>query len=711
VNNPGPSGSRPWRGLGIALTLSALLLIASTLHFVASAAFLLQRHYVLRAFEFVPLMLSPVGPMILGFVVYVVAAHAAFGLLVWWVARAWQRRLGAPEEHLRLFVIGSWALWGFALLFANAGLSPWSDPARYIRDVAELRIGPWEAWQLVVSAIVLTVVPAVAEAIAALRRWPRAALGALAAVAFAVGVTQAAHALRGARAPAQDRPNVIIVGIDSLRLPWVGAFGGEDTPNIDAFTRESVLFDWSYSPLARTFAAWMSILTGQMPRANGVRENVMPPSSYSDVRTLADELRDAGYRTVFAMDEVRFAPIDETLGFDQLIGPPIGAHDFLLATIADVPITNVLVNSPLGGRLLPTLYANRTAAVSYEPESFDEMLWDGLETDGRPLFFAVHFTLPHYPVYWASAPRTHEWIRRPDVPDRILMREQLYRASTRTVDAQVGRFLAEAERRGLLDNAIVVMLSDHGEAVGLPEDDGLQQMLAPPDVKGVWFGTSRFGHGTATTSPRQFETLLAFRRYGGGERWQGRSGVQTSLIDVAPTLLSLIGEPVPSRMGGADLSAILRGEPAPAALVRRILFTETGYSPPSLRFSEEVDERKLFLESVAHFHVDYARGRIQYREEQIPKLLMLKERAALAPPWVLSAIPSLETRQMLWVLYNSQTGEWVRYPQDLALMPGAPPATLMEAALLAEYPKELSKALPWPEEVMVTLDAQNAPRR
>ena len=98
----------------------------------------------------------------------------------------------------------------------------------------------------------------------------------------------------------------------------------------------------------------------------------------------------------------------------------------------------------------------------------------GLEFPDQPLFLAVHFTLPHHPVFWADAPRTYQWESRPDVDDAVLMREQLYRAATREVDAQVGRFLAEAGRRGLLDDAIVVLLSDHGEAVGLPEDEGIR---------------------------------------------------------------------------------------------------------------------------------------------------------------------------------------------------------------------------------------------
>jgi hypothetical protein len=401
-----------WAGFSLALSLSAVLLFVSALGFLESLLFVLESHHVTRDFDFLRIAWSPTGRQIGGFALFVLLSHVVLALLVWVAARAWWQRYAHTGAQLRLFVLAAWSLWAFALLCANAALSPWSDAARFVRGIASLALGPVAVWHLVGSLALASLWPAAQDLwrSLALRLPRRAMLAGSAAVLLGLGATLLPVA--PARIATADRPNVIIIGIDSLRLPWVGAFGGDLTPELDRFVADATLFEWSYTPLGRTFGAWMSLLTGQTPRTNGVRFNVMPPEAYAETVTLADRFRAAGWRTVFAMDEMRFAPIDEDLGFDQIIGPPIGAHDFLIATITDLPVTNVLTNTLVGRYLLPTIHANRTAAVSYQPASFDRLVWDELETDGRPLFLAVHFTLPHHPIFWATAPRTYAWPAR-----------------------------------------------------------------------------------------------------------------------------------------------------------------------------------------------------------------------------------------------------------------------------------------------------------
>ena len=73
----------------------------------------------------------------------------------------------------------------------------------------------------------------------------------------------------------------------------------------------------------------------------------------TEMTTLATRLKNAGYETVYATDEKRFSNIDESFGFDSILGPPMGAADFLLGTINDFPFSNLIVNTRLGRILFP----------------------------------------------------------------------------------------------------------------------------------------------------------------------------------------------------------------------------------------------------------------------------------------------------------------------------------------------------------------------
>lgn len=114
--------------------------------------------------------------------------------------------------------------------------------------------------------------------------------------------------------PVQDRPNILLVTIDTLRADRVGAYGDTlaKTPNLDALADQSVLFDsaWSVAPL--TLPAHTSIMTGLYPYHHGVHDNGEEVSA--DVITLAERLSTSGYQT---MGAVSAYVLDGTFGLDQ----------------------------------------------------------------------------------------------------------------------------------------------------------------------------------------------------------------------------------------------------------------------------------------------------------------------------------------------------------------------------------------------------------
>ncbi|MFT5684939.1 MAG: hypothetical protein ACI8RZ_005884, partial [Myxococcota bacterium] len=75
--------------------------------------------------------------------------------------------------------------------------------------------------------------------------------------------------------PQQDNAglNVVLLGVDALRPDHLASEGyfRDTAPNIDAFIAESVMFEEAFTPLARTYPSWTSLLTGSWPTTHGVR--------------------------------------------------------------------------------------------------------------------------------------------------------------------------------------------------------------------------------------------------------------------------------------------------------------------------------------------------------------------------------------------------------------------------------------------------------
>ena len=133
-----------------------------------------------------------------------------------------------------------------------------------------------------------------------------------------------------------------MLGIDSLRLDQLQRFGGTGvTKHLDRFLAEADIVRDTTTPVARTFPSWTAILTGRSPSVTGARFNLAPRRVVQANPTLGDVLREAGYRTIYSTDEVRFANFDESYGFDQVVTPPIGAADFVLGNYNELPLVTV----------------------------------------------------------------------------------------------------------------------------------------------------------------------------------------------------------------------------------------------------------------------------------------------------------------------------------------------------------------------------------
>jgi arylsulfatase A-like enzyme len=447
----------------------------------------------------------------------------------------------------------------------------------------------------------------------------------------------------------RDQPDIIIIGLDSFRPDHLLQTGdtASITPNLDKFLSGAYRFEHAYTPMARTYPAWMSILTGRYPIEHGARFNLLDPKYLQDrERSLPFLLKNKGYTTVYSIDETRFSNIDHQYGFDLTVTPEIGAADFVLAAGADLPLINFFNLVPkLHAVMFPYQFINRAVHKTYEPANFDEQLDHLVNTvdPKRPLFLVTHFELPHWPFDWRSS----ENFKAPINKRLAILSPPEYQKAVNRADVQLGALLQSLKRNGRLENAVVAVLSDHGEGftsfapVWRNERNATPLQLPPFAL-----------HGVNVLDEAQTRVLLAFKRFGGNTPLQGQSRRLTSLVDVAPTLLSL-AEMDKQELDATGCDLFAKYDNGPECSQERVVFTESGFYVPSLVQNKGLDPNKVTEEAYAYYNVN-PDTRLTIKEEFLRQLLDFKQRAAISGHGIAASIPLNGQKQFLF-------GDWANH--------------------------------------------------
>jgi hypothetical protein len=353
-------------------------------------------------------------------------------------------------------------------------------------------------------------------------------------------------------------------------------------------------------------------------------------------------LRDQGYRTAYAIDEVRFSNIDGRYGFDKTVTPPIGSADFVIGAISDTPLLNLIGRSKVGKWLFPYGYANRGANLVYEPQTFVDRVREDIHYTS-PMFLATHLTLPHWPYMWRDG------VLQSVFDQHDAARPGFYRAAVSRADRQFGEILANLEARGMLQNAVVVVLSDHGESFSGETDS----VVDPANETLAALGAGQaYGHGTSVLTPHQYRIVLGVRAYGPARALlgpaTGLTHVAASIEDITPTIVEALKLPVTDKFDGISLLPELR---APGSLqdrlAHRVRFTETEFNPRSLLTltagNFAVINAKSLADAINYYVVDPETDRIRMKEAFLPSLTRNRQFAALGWSKMIATFPSPET--------------------------------------------------------------------
>ena len=465
--------------------------------------------------------------------------------------------------------------------------------------------------------------------------------------------------------PTYRNPNIILIGIDSFSPEYVKT---EETPTLERFLQESAHFTETISPLARTYPAWTSILTGLYPLHHRARENLIPMQYVKTEASIVWRLRELGYSTLFATDDRRFSNLDQEFGFQKVIGPKIGVNEMLLGNFYDFPLSNLLMNSKISHWLFPYNYLNRASNYVYYPATFDTALEAAInesETSG-PLFLATHFTLPHWPYSWAASSNaaiSDEYTINKDDPN-------LYKTALKRVDKQVSTLLDNLSRHNLLTNSLVIVLSDHGEALyqkgsRITSLQNYQGNKPSPLVNYFKHKTSTdfeksAGHGSDLLSPTQFHCLLGFKIFQNGKQINRPKIINTrvALIDIAPTIYQFLNLPSQHELrhfDGESLLPTILG--ATNQLAPRPFMLESGLLPNQL-----LSVKKALFYARLFYQVNRDNNLLEIRANELSEINAMKLYGILENDWLLVLYPN--NTHYLPVLIQLSNLKWTDQPSS-----------------------------------------------
>jgi arylsulfatase A-like enzyme len=331
-------------------------------------------------------------------------------------------------------------------------------------------------------------------------------------VSLAINAAQSAAAREAANIP--DPPkNLVFILVDTLRPDHLGYAGyeRETTPNIDKIAAESVAFMDTYAPSPHTPRSIPPLFFSRYPsRMKWYRPNWNYPKILDDNLSMFEVLDDQGFYSVGMTSHFYF---EKDQGIRQ------GFDEWDNAGAGSISESNDDIAAPrIWKKTEPTIEALASRWKTTGSSS----------KQAEPFALFIHLFEPH--ARWIGHSE-YDFGRGSTPRERHINN---YDSEIAYVDAYVGRIVQKLKDEGLYDNSVLVLTSDHGEGF---------------DEHGHFF------HGQ-TLYNEVIRVPLLIRVPG----WNSRKVEgPVSLLDVAPTLLSLFDITIPSVFQGENLTEAMLG--------------------------------------------------------------------------------------------------------------------------------------------------------
>ena len=313
--------------------------------------------------------------------------------------------------------------------------------------------------------------------------------------------------------PETSRRDVFLITIDTLRSDHVGCYGYQriQTAAIDELAKQGIRFAQAFTPSPITNTSHTSILTGLLPSSHGVSDFGVPLTPNHS--TLSEILNREGYRMAafigsVILDSRKLAPgLDR--GFEFYDNFPEKTE-----------------TKSRWGRL-----ERRGMDVAQREENW-------LNThDAGPHFVWVHLYDPHDPY-------------EPPPPYSEIYKDRLYDGEVAYADSALGHFIAYLKKRNWYEEALVIVVGDHGEGLGEHGED----------THGIFLYDSTTHVPLILKLPNEQEAGRVVQQ-------------QVRTTDILPTILELLDIPAPASLDGTSLKLAFLDTGAPP----RTVLGETEY--------------------------------------------------------------------------------------------------------------------------------------
>lgn len=484
-----------------------------------------------------------------------------------------------------------------------------------------------------------------------------------------------------------ERPNIIIIGSDSLRADKLGINGYVPrrsdgaaaegvSPRIDALGARSVNFEKCFTPIASTLESGTSLMTSLYPQTHGLRQ--MYPNretvdaTKAKIVPLAKILSERGYDTAAFGDWCAGYYELMPLGFEHV---SVSSFDnFKIYMSQAVVMAHFVIplyfDHQLGYEIFPEL---GSFAQFVTPDVVTKRVEDRMDEvagSEKPFFWHVFYSCNHLP-YRSDEPYASmftdpdydgpnkngvdfdidSFIGGTDLEDKwnalpekdVQQIRDLYDGCTRQFDDQVGRLVDGLEKRGLAENTIVIVTADHG--------DNLYE-------EGV-----TLGHGLTFAGGMHANHIpLVFHLPSGIAKSIPEA---VNMIDIAPTLADLAGAEIPASWEGKSFAGWLDGSETP---VDRPYYGETGF--PFIQFRVDGIERPSLPPMDQMTWIDDSFNyQFVLRDEFAKPLVDAKQRCLVIRDWKLICTPTAEGERHFGLFFkDGQKDVASKYPKVLAPM-------------------------------------------